>query len=123
MPLPVSLHLMPHLSITRLYDLLAAKLGKETAENLAIFIEEKITKELENKSQILATKGDLASLKEGFANLKEDFALLKGDFATLKGELKSEMAANKAETIKWMFLFWIGQVVATFGFILLFLKK
>jgi len=37
--------------------------------------------------------------------------------------LNTKIEQSKAETIKWMFIFWIGQVVATFGFILLFLKK
>ena len=36
---------------------------------------------------------------------------------------KEDLANAKAETIKWMFIFWIGQVVATFGFILLFMKN
>jgi hypothetical protein len=36
---------------------------------------------------------------------------------------KEDVANAKTETIKWMFVFWIGQVLATFGFILLFLKK
>lgn len=36
---------------------------------------------------------------------------------------KTELAETKSDIIKWMFIFWIGQVVATFGFILLFLKK
>jgi hypothetical protein len=53
---------------------------------------------MENKSQILATKEDISLL-----NLK--------------------IEQSKAETIKWMFIFWVGQVVATFGFILLFLNK
>lgn len=74
-----------------MYDLLSVKVGKETAENLTIFIEEKIKTEVESKASILATKEDLAR--------------------------------GKAELIKWMFIFWIGQVIATFGFILLFLKK
>ena len=89
---------MTHISITKLYDLLAIKLGKETAENLTNFIEHKITGELEYKSQILATKEDISRL-----------------------DLKKEH--TKSEMIKWMFIFWIGQVVATFGFILLFIKK
>ncbi|MBA2562215.1 MAG: hypothetical protein H0V14_04740 [Chitinophagaceae bacterium] len=33
------------------------------------------------------------------------------------------IADTKAELIKWMFIFWIGQIAATFGFILLFLKR
>jgi len=51
-----------------------------------------------NQSQILATKQDIAEVREYVAN-------------------------TKADIIKWMFIFWIGQVIATFGFILLFLKK
>lgn len=82
---------MSVISITKLYDLLTSKLGKENAENLTTFIAEKIKDELENKTQIFATKKDLAS--------------------------------TKADLIKWMFIFWIGQVIATFGFILLYLKK
>lgn len=36
---------------------------------------------------------------------------------------KEDLASTKADIIKWMFIFWIGQIVATFGFILLYLKK
>ena len=36
---------------------------------------------------------------------------------------KEDVANFRADNIKWMFMFWIGQVGATFGFILLFLKK
>lgn len=82
---------MSVVSITKLYELLSGKMGKETAESLTSFIEEKIKQDIENKTMILATKEDVANAK--------------------------------AETIKWMFIFWIGQVIATFGFILLFLKK
>lgn len=82
---------MPTITITKLYDLISIKLGKETAENLTIFIEEKIKSEVDTKASILATKENLAD--------------------------------TKAEIIKWMFIFWVGQVIATFGFILLFLNK
>jgi hypothetical protein len=36
---------------------------------------------------------------------------------------KEDVANTKSEIIRWMFLFWVGQLIATFGFILLFLKK
>jgi len=36
---------------------------------------------------------------------------------------KADLAENKTEIIKWMFVFWIGQVAATFGIILLNLNK
>lgn len=36
---------------------------------------------------------------------------------------KEDVANAKTEMIKWMFIFWIGQIAATFGFIILYLKK
>lgn len=53
----------------------------------------------------MATKQDIAEVKKEIADVREN------------------AASNKADLIKWMFIFWIGQVAATFGFILLFLKK
>lgn len=89
---------MPTITITKLYDLISIKLGKETAENLTTFIEEKISSEVETKATILATKEDVA-------------------------RTDTKIETSKVELIKWMFVFWVGQVITTFGFILLFLKK
>ena len=96
---------MTSISITQLYTLLSEKVGKETAENLTVYIEEKIKDEVKTQSNILATKEDIALLKQDINNV----------------ELK--IAETRADMIKWMFIFWIGQVAVTFGFILLFLKK
>lgn len=96
---------MSTISITKLYDLLSIKVGKETAENLTTFIEEKVKEEFDNKAEIWATKKDIADVKKDIADVRE------------------YIANTKADLIKWMFIFWIGQVAATFGFILLFLKK
>jgi hypothetical protein len=93
---------MSTISVTKLYDLLSTKLGKETAENLTTFIESKIKQDLESKTQHLATKEDLAKVK---------------------GDLETKIAETKSELIKWMFIFWIGQVVVTFGFLLIYLKN
>jgi hypothetical protein len=54
---------MMTISITRLYDLISTKLGKETAENLTTFIEEKIKSEVDTKASNLATKESLADTK------------------------------------------------------------
>jgi len=96
---------MASISITQLYALLSEKVGKETAENLTGYIEEKIKDEVKTQSNTLATKEDIALLKQDINNV----------------ELK--IAETRADMIKWMFIFWIGQVAVTFGFILLFLKK
>ncbi len=89
---------MASVSITQLYSLLSEKVGTETAENLTSYIEKKIKDEYNSKSDIIATKEDLA-------------------------KLETKIAESKADTIKWMFIFWIGQIAVTFGLILLFLKK
>ena len=89
---------MSTVSLTRLYDLLSQKVGKETAENLTQYIESKIKEEIQDSSKLLATKQDVSDVRETMANYKADL-------------------------IKWMFVFWIGQVAVTFGFILLFLNK
>jgi hypothetical protein len=86
---------MPTITITKLYELVSVTLGKETAENLTTFIGEKISSEVETKATILATKEDLAR----------------------------ESGNIRADMIKWMFVFWVGQALTTFGLILLFLKK
>jgi len=96
---------MSVISITKLYELLSATMGKETAENLTTFIEPKINTEFENKIQMFATKDDISVLNSRIE------------------QTHSIIAQTKAEIIKWMFIFWVGQVMATFGFILLFLKK
>jgi len=38
-------------------------------------------------------------------------------------DLRNEMGKIKTDTIKWMFIFWVGQVGATMAIILLFVKK
>ncbi|MGI8581134.1 MAG: hypothetical protein ACR2KX_03015 [Chitinophagaceae bacterium] len=38
-------------------------------------------------------------------------------------QLKIEMKEQKSELIKWMFIFWIGQLGATIAIILLFIKR
>lgn len=40
-----------------------------------------------------------------------------------EGSLRAEMKEQKSELIKWMFVFWIGQIAAPIGIILLFIKK
>jgi hypothetical protein len=106
---------MSTISITKLYDLLSIKLGKETAENLTTFIDNKINQGLESQSNILATKEDLAKValatKEDIARLaaatKEDISKLDSKIAALD----TKISESKSETIKWMFIFWVGQMI------------
>ena len=36
---------------------------------------------------------------------------------------KEDLANTRAELIKWMFIFWVGQLAAMFGLLYFFLKK
>jgi hypothetical protein len=56
------------------------------------------------------------SLEAALREQEEDLSkrlMTKQDGADLRGDLRAEMANFKAEIIKWMFLFWIGQTAAT----------
>ena len=40
---------------------------------------------------------------------------MNGKFASMRSEIRADMMSFKAEIIKWMFLFWIGQMVVMGG--------
>lgn len=86
----------------RLYQLLSEKLGNDTTEAMFKYIDNKTERSVEASIKSLATKDDLA---------------------TVKYELGKDIAEAKADTIKWMFIFWVGQVGAMIAIFLLFLKK
>ena len=86
----------------RLYTLLSNKLGNDTTEVLFKYIDNKTERSVEATIKTLATKDDLANVKH---------------------ELSKEISEVKADTIKWMFIFWIGQVGATLAIIILYLNK
>ncbi len=65
------------ISTNQLYDLLTQKLGKETAQSLVQFVEEKIEKYIEDKTKHLATK---ENVEKGF---KEQMRYMLGIFITL----------------------------------------
>lgn len=50
---------------------------------------------------------------------KKDVFLIKDD----KVDLVSKIESAKTDTIKWMFIFWIGQLGATIALVMLFLRK
>ena len=86
----------------QLFLILKERLGEKEAESLVDFVDAKLKENNDANLKILANREDL----------KEEI-----------GATKVLIANTKAELIKWMFIFWIGQVAVTFGFILLFLKK
>jgi hypothetical protein len=82
----------------RLYKLLSDKLGSDTTEAMFKYIDNKTERSVEATIKTLATKEDIANVRK-------------------------EASENKAETIKWMFIFWMGQIAATLAIIALYAKK
>jgi hypothetical protein len=48
-----------------------------------------------------------ARLQQGLTELRTEF---RESVAGLKGDLRTEIAASRAESLRWNFLFWIGTV-------------
>ena len=44
-------------------------------------------------------------------------ATLQGEIASLRSELRTEMSAMRADLIKWMFVFWCGNMIGLGGLI------
>jgi hypothetical protein len=73
---------------------------------------------------------ELAKLKQGlrqefqpqFQALRDEITGVRHDMAVMKAELRQEftagLLAQKAEIMKWMFIYWTGQAAVTVGLIL-----
>ena len=86
----------------QLFQILRQKVGEQEAEALVSFVDSKIKDNNETNLRVLATKEDIAKSE---------------------GKLEVKISEVKSEIIKWMFIFWIGQVAVTMGLILLYIKK
>ena len=82
----------------RLYELLKAKIGNAEAEAFIEILENKVDKKFDAAKEILATKQDLA-------------------------ETNQRISETKAELIKWMFIFWIGQLASFIAIAKFFFKQ
>jgi hypothetical protein len=80
-----------------LYEILKEKIGEKEAKTLVEYIEAKVEKRFQEKKDILATKLDIE-------------------------ELRTEMQKMKAEIIKWMFIFWAGQIGALIAILQIFFR-
>jgi actin-related protein len=80
-----------------LYEILKEKIGEKEAKTLVEYIEAKVEKKFQEKKDILATKLDIE-------------------------ELRTEMQKMKAEIIKWMFIFWAGQIGALIAILQIFFR-
>lgn len=78
------------------YDIFKNKLGEQEAAAVMEYFDEKTAKTFQEKKTDLTTKEDLANVR-------------------------IEIREVKADLIKWMFIFWIGQLAAIIAIVKLFL--
>ena len=77
---------------------LETSMGAEAAQSLVEFVDSRIKEEIGNNT---ATRNDLANLKT---------------------ELIKEMKTDKVDLIKWMFIFWVGQIAIIMALFKFFMK-
>jgi hypothetical protein len=85
------------ISSIELFELLKPKLGEREARVLVQFVEAKTEDSINSKKYIFLTKED-------------------------KIEIIEKLERNRTEVIKWMFIFWIGQLAAIVAILNLFFK-
>ena len=88
-------------TITQAYTEFDKKLGNEAVETLITFTAETVKNDVDVDRKDIATKLYLAEIKT---------------------ELKIALVETKTNMIKWMFIFFVGQVAVMFG-LLYFFKK
>jgi hypothetical protein len=81
----------------------------DITEAMFNYIDNKTIQSVEATIKTLATKDDL----------HKEIALVKDDLAKFKYDLSKDIG----NSVKWMFIFWIGQVGAMLAIAFLFLKK
>src|ERR1700728_1475662 len=107
------------MSYIQLFQLLKAKIGEQEAQALVEFVDTKVKESVkdanDNNIKILATKEDVGNGKQEITNLRSE---LKQDITNLR----TEIASTRADMIKWMFLFWMGQIAASVAILKYFFK-
>ena len=97
---------------------LRLKLGDAGTDSLVQFINEALA-EQKNDILIFVEEKFERRLSEKIGELKTE---LKTEIAETKSELKAEIANIRADLIKWMFIFWVGQLGMILGILFAFFK-
>ena len=83
------------ISALETYEVLKEKLGDEATRKLISYLDEKVRGEVATRADLELTKGELRT-----------------EIEKVRADLKTEIEKVRADIIKWMFLFWIGQVAS-----------
>ena len=127
---------------------LREKLGEEASDALVNLLNEVSQSTRDEVVEIVSERFE-ARLREEFARLRAEIAelaaklrqemaestsslrqetaesvtSLRKEMADLETSLHREIASRYADTIRWMFVFWVGQVVVLGGLILALLRR
>lgn len=89
------------ISDIQLYEILSTKFGREEARVLTEYVEAKVEKHLNEKTNVFATKEDIFAVKEDIFALKEELLVVKEgltkDIVVVKQELKKDIADVRLE--------------------------
>lgn len=83
---------MSTISSIEMYNILKGKLGENEAKALTEYVESKVEKSFEKEEDVLAAKEDVV-------------------------RLEVKISEVKSEIIKWMFIFWVGQIAVTLALV------
>jgi hypothetical protein len=111
---------------------LREKIGEEAAEslielmntssqnsqnNVITLAEEKFERRL--AEELAKVRSEVSEVKTG---LRSEIFSLKSDLEKRISEVKEESHKNQTATIRWMFLFWVGQIGAMLGILFAFFR-
>ncbi|NCO67210.1 MAG: hypothetical protein GW873_01440 [Nitrospirae bacterium] len=100
-----------------LYEKLRPRLGDEESKFLLEYISASVEKHAAAKDDLAKTENKLI-LKIG--QVKSELEL---KIEQVRSELKTEIQKSRSDIIKWMFLFWIGQLASLIAILQIFFRK
>ena len=89
---------------------------EEKAKEQKIIIKTELKDELTKE---LVTKDELKAHEE---RLRKEMEEIRGEIKATEEKLKTEIHKWRADTIKWMFIFWLGQIATFTGILISVLK-
>ena len=117
--------------VQELIDLINSS-QQQQKEDILTFVEEKFERRLSEEISKLRVdmveinqqlRGEMVDvnqkLRDEMLNLNQQ---LRGEMVEQMAKLRTEISQTRAELIKWMFIFWVGQVGMILGILLAFFK-
>ena len=106
--------------VQELIDLINSS-QQQQKEDILTFVEEKFERRL--SEEISKLRVDMVEMNQQLrTEMVEMNQQLRGEMVEQMAKLRTEISQTRAELIKWMFIFWVGQVGMILGILLAFFK-